>query len=501
MSEPAYIPLYTAAQVRELDRVAIQERGIAGYELMCRAGQALADCAARRWPQLRRVCIVCGAGNNGGDGYVLGRLLRDAGIQVTLLTLADPDTLRGDAAQAAGDYRAAGGVVAAYAGELPQDAELLVDALLGTGLDRPVEGRYRAAIEALNRHPAPLLAVDVPSGLHADTGAILGVAAQAACTLTFIGRKRGLYTGSGGQYAGSVEFADLAVPPDIYATQRAAVELVDRPPLVQLLAPRRRDAHKGAFGHLLVVGGNAGMGGAARLAAEAAARCGAGLVSVATRAVHAPVLNAGCPELMVHAVERAAELAPLLARATVVVVGPGLGRSAWSQQLLGRVLDTDLPLVVDADALNLLAQDPLRRADWILTPHPGEAARLLAQSSAEIQRDRCAALQRLMADYGGSIVLKGAGSLIGDAAAGMRLCARGNPGMASGGMGDVLSGVLGALLAQGLPRFDAATTGVWLHAVAADRAAGRGERGLLARDLLPWLRTLVNPLGREQAPA
>ena len=501
MSEPAYIPLYTAAQVRELDRIAIQERGIAGYELMCRAGRALADCVARRWPQLRRVCIVCGAGNNGGDGYVLGRLLRDAGIEVTLLALAEPDTLRGDAARAAGDYRAAGGVVAAYAGELPGDAELLVDALLGTGLDRPVEGRYRAAIEALNRHPAPLLAVDVPSGLHADTGAILGVAAQAACTLTFIGRKRGLYTGAGGQCAGSVEFADLAVPPDIYATQRAGVELVDWPPLEQLLAPRRRDAHKGAFGHVLVVGGNTGMSGAARLAAEAAARCGAGLVSVATRAVHAPVLNAGRPELMVHAVERAAELGPLLGRATVVVIGPGLGRDAWSQQLLGRVLESERPLVVDADALNLLAQDRLHRGNWILTPHPGEAARLLARSSAEIQRDRFTALEGMVAEYGGSVVLKGAGSLIGDAAAGMRLCAHGNPGMASGGMGDVLSGVLGALLAQGLPRFEAACAGVWLHAVAADRAARRGERGLLARDLLPWLRTLVNPDGTEQAPA
>ncbi len=501
MSEPAYIPLYTAAQVRELDRIAIQERGIAGYELMSRAGRALADCVARHWPQSGRVCIVCGAGNNGGDGYVLGRLLREAGIEVTLLALADADTLSGDAARAAGDYRAAGGMVAAYRGELPRDAELLVDALLGTGLDRPVEGRYREAIEALNRHPAPLLAVDVPSGLHADTGAILGVAAQAACTLTFIGRKRGLYTGAGGQCAGSVEFADLAVPPDIYQTQLVDVELIDEPPLERLLAPRRRDAHKGDFGHVLVVGGNVGMCGAARLAAEAAARCGAGLVSVATRDLHAPVLNAGCPELMVHAVERAAELAPLLVRATVVVIGPGLGHSAWSQQLLGRVLESDLPLVVDADALNLLAQDPLRRDNWILTPHPGEAARLLAQSSTEIQRDRFAALERLVADYGGSVVLKGAGSLIGDAAAGVRLCARGNPGMASGGMGDVLSGVLGALLAQGLPPLEAATAGVWLHAVAADCAARQGERGLLAGDLIPWLRELVNPGGREKASA
>jgi len=501
MSEPAYIPLYTAAQVRELDRIAIQERGIAGYELMCRAGRALADCVARRWPQLRHVCILCGAGNNGGDGYVLGRLLRETGVEVTLLALSDPEALSGDAARAAGDYRAAGGAVAAYHGELPDDAQLLVDALLGTGLDRPVEGRYREVIEALNRHPAPLLAVDVPSGLHADSGAVLGVAAQAACTLTFIGRKRGLYSGAGVQHAGSVEFADLAVPPDIYATQHAGVLLVDRPPLERLLGARRRDAHKGDFGHVLVVGGNAGMCGAARLAAEAAARCGAGLVSVATRAAHAPLLNAGCPELMVHAVERPAELAPLLARATVVVAGPGLGRNSWSQQLFGRLLDSGLPLVVDADALNLLAQDPLRRDDWILTPHPGEAARLLRQTSAEIQRDRFAALQSLVADYGGSVVLKGAGSLVGDAAAGMRLCPRGNPGMASGGMGDVLSGVLGALLAQGLPRFEAATAGVWLHAVAADRAAAQGERGLLAGDLIPWLRRLVNPEGQGTAAA
>jgi len=501
MSEPAHIPLYTAAQVRELDRIAIQECGIDGYELMSRAGRALADCVLRRWPQVGQVCIVCGAGNNGGDGYVLGRLLRDSGIEVTLLALADPDRLSGDAARAAGDYRAAGGVVSAYQGELPAAAGLLVDALLGTGLDRPVEGRYRAAIEALNRHPAPLLAVDLPSGLHADSGAVLGVAAQAVCTVTFIGRKRGLYTGAGVQYAGTVEFADLAVPADIYQTQQAGVELIEQPPLQRLLGARRRDAHKGDFGHVLVVGGNHGMSGAARLAAQAAARCGAGLVSVATRAAHAPLLDAGCPELMVHAVEQAAGLAPLLARATLVVAGPGLGQDAWSQQLLGRVLDSDLPLVLDADALNLLARDPLRRDDWILTPHPGEAARLLGESGAAIQADRFAAVQRLVSEFGGSVVLKGAGSLVGDAEGLLRLCARGNPGMASGGMGDVLSGVLGALLAQRLPRFEAACAGVWLHATAADRAAQAGERGLLASDLMPWLRRLVNPGQQDQAGA
>ncbi len=500
MSESNYIPLYSAAQVRELDRIAIQERGISGYELMGRAGRALADCVARRWPRLGQVCILCGAGNNAGDGYVLGRRLRDAGVEVRLLSLADPAALRGDAARAASDYRAAGGSVEAYQGELPAAAQLLVDALLGTGLDRSVEGPYRQAIEALNRHPAPVLAVDVPSGLHADRGTVLGAAVEACCTLTFIGLKRGLYTAAGCHHAGQVEFADLAVPADIYQRQSAEVELINAAPLETLLGPRRRDAHKGDFGHVLVVGGDAGMAGAARLAAQAAARCGAGLVSVATRAVHAPVLNAGCPELMVHAMECGADLVPMLARARVVVAGPGLGRSAWSQQLFGRVQDSGLPLVVDADALNLLAQDPDHRDDWILTPHPAEAARLLQQATAEVQADRFAAVRNLASRYGGSAVLKGAGTLVAADAAATRLCARGNPGMASGGMGDVLSGVLGALLAQGLPRFEAATVGVWLHAVAADHAAAAaGERGLLASDLFPFLRRLVNPGSGDKA--
>jgi NAD(P)H-hydrate epimerase len=493
MSEPAYIPLYTAAQVRELDRAAIADMGIAGYELMCRAGAALAQCVARRWPQAGSVRVLCGPGNNGGDGYVLARLLRAGGVEARVLWVTDPAQLRGDAATAERDYREAGGVSDAFDGTLPEDSDLLVDALLGTGLDRPVEGICRQAIEALNRHPSPVMAVDIPSGLHADSGTVLGAAVEACCTVTFIGRKRGLYTAAGAQCAGEVEFDGLAVAPEIYAAQSAAVQLIGQPPLGALSTRRRRDAHKGDFGHVLVVGGNAGMAGAARLAAEAAARCGAGLVSVATCPEHAACLNAGRPELMVHGVAGPAGLDALLARASVVVVGPGLGRTRWSHQLLERVLDSRLPLVVDADALNLLAMDPLSRDNWILTPHPGEAARLLGTASAEVQRDRFDAVRQLADRYGGVAVLKGSGSLI--AAAGMpsRLCALGNPGMASGGMGDVLSGLLGGLLAQGLVAFDAASAAVWLHARAADLAALEyGERGLLASDLPPLLRGLLN---------
>ena len=493
MPEPVYIPLYTAAQVRELDRIAIEARGIPGYQLMCRAGQALAELVARAWPEAQQVCVLCGPGNNGGDGYVLARLLREAGRSVQVLALSDPERLQGDALRAAQDYRAAGGDILLFSGALPVPADLFVDALLGTGLDRAVEGDYRLVIDLLNDHPAPVLAADIPSGLHADSGRILGVAVQAQCTLSFIGRKRGLYTGAGVRCAGRIGFDDLQVPADIYAGQVAGVQLMVRPVLDPVSQPRRADAHKGDFGHVLVVGGEQGMAGAARLAAEAAARCGAGLVSVATRAVHAASLNAGRPELMVHAVERPADLQPLLLRASIVVVGPGLGQGDWSRQLLEKVLDSGLPLVVDADALNLLARDPCTRDNWILTPHPGEAARLLGRSTAEVGADRFAAAGELAVRYQGVAVLKGAGSLIATPDEALRLCDRGNPGMASGGMGDVLSGVLGALLAQGMAPFEAASAGVFLHAQAADlAAAAQGERGLLASDLLPYLRELIN---------
>jgi NAD(P)H-hydrate epimerase len=259
------------------------------------------------------------------------------------------------------------------------------------------------------------------------------------------------------------------------------------------LRPRAADAHKGDFGHVLVVGGAPGMPGAARLAAEAAARSGAGLVSVATHAAHAAVLNNGRPELMVRAVDAPAQLADLLARATVVAVGPGLGRGAWGRALFEQVLESGLPLVVDADALNCLAADPLKRDDWVLTPHPGEAARLLQSASAAVQADRFAAVTELQARYGGVAVLKGAGTLVAGGGVPLRLCALGNPGMASGGMGDVLTGVIAALRAQGLAPLEAACSGVCLHAGAADAlAATRGERGLLAGDLIPEIRRLLN---------
>ncbi|HHI77107.1 MAG TPA: NAD(P)H-hydrate dehydratase, partial [Gammaproteobacteria bacterium] len=399
------------------------------------------------------------------------------------------ERLKGDARRAWEEAAAAGIEPCAFAGAPPQ-GEVLVDALLGTGLDRPLAGDWLAAVEAMNASGRPVVAVDVPTGLHADGGRVLGAAVQATATPTFIGRKFGLYTGAGPDHAGDVVFHDLGVPADIGAGMEPLAWLIDPVWARAMLPLRSRTAHKGCFGHVLVIGGQPGMGGAAQLAGRAALRSGAGLVSLATAPEHAAMISAVRPELMSHGVSGPGELEPLLERATVLALGPGLGQGAWGSALFQAALASGLPLVVDADGLNLLAANPSRREDWVLTPHPGEAARLLGCPVAEVQADRLAAAREIRRRYGGVVVLKGAGSLI----LGERvfLSATGNPGMASGGMGDVLTGVIAALLAQGLAPGEAAAAGACLHGAAGDRAAGDGERGLLASDLIEALRGVVN---------
>lgn len=494
MSNPYANCLYSPEQVRRMDAYAIGTLGIPGLELMERAGAAAFRALRERWPLARRLAVVCGVGNNAGDGFIVARLAREAGLTAEVLQLGDAGRLRGDARTAADAYRAAGGSCRPFAVDLLAEADLIVDAIFGTGLDRPVQAAWAEAIESINAARRPVLAVDIPSGLSGGTGAVLGAAVRAELTVTFVAHKCGLFTGAGPAQTGELRLADLDVPPEVYRQSSPAARLLDGSELANRLPGRRRDAHKGSFGHVLAVGGERGMGGAARLAAEAAARVGAGLVTVATRPEHLPVVLAGRPELMCAAVEHPADLEPLLARATVVAVGPGLGQGGWGRSLFQRVLEFGGPLVLDADALNLLAVAPRRHDRWILTPHPGEAARLLGVSPRRIQDDRFVVVDQLSLQYGGVAVLKGAGSLIQGQGDSPWLCAAGNPGMASGGMGDVLTGVIAGLLAQGLGLLDAARLGAYLHASAADAAAAAGgERGLLASDLFPYLRTLVNP--------
>ena len=486
--------LYRAEQVRELDRLAIESFNVPSSVLMERAGSAAFEALRQRWPDAKRIVVLCGTGNNGGDGFVVARLAREAGLEVAIYQLGDPARLQGDALAAAQRLAGVEALSEPFSGHDLAGFDVLVDGMLGTGLRGEVSEHWRAAIEAVNRSGKPVLALDVPSGLDVDSGAARGTAVRAAMTVTFIGMKRGLLMEEGRDYAGDVVFDDLAVPEGIYAQGPPPAVRLELSDFQHRLAPRRRDAHKGCFGHVLVVGGESGFSGAARLAGEAAARMGAGLVSVATRAAHAATINTGRPELMCHGVETASELSALLARASAVVVGPGLGRGAWARELMTVLLDTQTTMVFDADALNLLAEDPLRRDNWILTPHPGEAARLLGVDTPAIQADRFGTVDQLQKRYGGVVVLKGAGTLVRAADANTGLCAQGNPGMASGGMGDILSGILGALLAQGFALHEAAQLGTCLHAAAGDAAAkSAGERGLLASDLLPWIRRLANP--------
>ena len=480
-------PLYRVAEIREAERIAIEDMKIPGLQLMRSAGQAAFDVLQQRWHDVPRLNVFCGAGNNAGDGYVVARLALQAGYTVEVYSAVDVNNLRGDALISYQDFIDFGGKVSTFNAEIKQDA-VIVDALLGTGLNRQVSDDYAALIEFINQTTSSVLALDVPSGLQADTGKVMGCAVKADVTVSFIGLKCGLFTGEAAEYCGDILCANLQLPESIFSELAVAASLFSKPNL----APRPRNAHKGDFGHVLLVGGNLGFSGAIRLAGEAALRSGAGLVSIASRAEHACLLNVSRPELMCHGVENLTQLQALLHKASVVVIGPGLGQDAWAQMVWSAVLANDKVCIVDADALNLLAKQPVFRENWILTPHPGEAARLLGSNTQSITIDRFAAVKSLQMQYGGVCLLKGAGSLIADHQA-VFVSTTGNPGMASGGMGDVLAGVMGGLIAQGLSLTEAAKLAVYVHGEAADcLAAEQGEHGMLASDLLPKIRELLN---------
>ncbi|MCZ6502644.1 MAG: NAD(P)H-hydrate dehydratase [Gammaproteobacteria bacterium] len=477
--------LYSAAQVRELDRIAIEDFKISGLMLMRRAADACVKEITASYPKIGEVTVFCGSGNNAGDGYIIAGMLAEKGHNVQVIVIGDPGKLGADAKAS---YHYCETSRARLESENFQiQGDLVVDALLGTGLTGAVRENYVDAIQLINSSNKPVLSVDIPSGLCADTGSVLGCAVTADITVTFIGKKRGLFTNDGPDYAGRVVFHSLEVPEDLYGSQKFK-------PVTMLAAPdfptRRKNSYKTTHGHVLVIGGDHGLGGAVILSSEAALRTGAGLVSVATRPENVTALLARRPEIMVKGVDNKDQLQSLLEKATALVVGPGLGHCDWSRELLAAALDSQLPVVVDADGLNILATQEITREHWVLTPHPGEASTLLA--GAGIQEDRFAATQALQQKYGGVVLLKGIGTLVSDGNE-LSLCPFGNPGMATAGMGDVLSGVIGALLAQGYSSYEAATYGATLHARAGDIAAeNEGERGLIATDVISAIRRLVN---------
>lgn len=485
--------LYSTAQVRALDGYAIETLGIPGYTLMKRAGEAALRYLRTRFPVAHRIVVVCGGGNNGGDGYVLARFAQAAGLTVSTLAAVSPDELHGDARQAYEDLRASGAQLATYSPEHLSEGEVIVDALLGTGLRGAAREEIARVIRDINSSGRPVLALDVPSGLDSDTGVPLGETVRADCTVTFVGLKTGLFIGEGPEFAGTVFFDDLEITAAVPGGPAPRIERILESVIQECLPRRRRSSNKGDFGRVLIVGGGTGMPGAVRLAGEACLRVGAGLVTVAVAPENVPAISAGRPELICLPLAGAETLGEPAERADVIAIGPGLGRTPWARSVLDAVLRSGKPLVVDADALNIIAESAApARGNWILTPHPGEAARLLGIETREIQHDRLAALDRLVGRYHGIVVLKGAGTLVGAPARTPALCERGNPGMATAGMGDVLTGTIAGIFAQCRDAWLAARAGVLVHAMAGDAAARTGERGLIASDVARELRNCVN---------
>ncbi len=505
ISETSQIPesLYTAEQVRQLDSFAINQCGIAGFELMTRAAVAAFSELMNQWPETKRIEVLCGGGNNGGDGYLIAMLAAQKGLDVSVYWLSDPQALAADAQKAFESCQSKHIKIHPFEESVVLSADVIVDAMLGTGLTRDVSGHCMAAVKRINQSASPVLAVDIPSGLNADNGAVMGAAVAADLTVTFIGMKQGLLTGRGAELTGRSVFNGLNVPEQVYQQFQPASQRLTEQNLRQLAQPRARDAHKGDYGHLLVIGGNYGMPGAIIMAAEAGISCGAGKVTVATRQENLLALAVRRPEVMAFGVEDAPALASLIKGKDAIVIGPGLGRDHWAKELLVAALKADCPLVLDADALNLIADDPellqARKYPMILTPHAGEAGRLLKSGSSKVNANRVASVKELCRTYKAIVVLKGAGTLIYDGSD-LSLCSAGNPGMAVAGMGDVLSGVIGALLAQRplaqkIAAFDAAKLGVWLHASAADSIVEQqGEIGLLATEIISAIRQQLNRL-------
>jgi len=499
-------PVVTAAEMRALDRATIEEIGIPSFTLMETAGRAVAHVAIEMLSDHDRghVAVVCGPGNNGADGFVAARVLRDAGVDATVYLAVSRSSIRGDAAAHLAVLEKAGGHVRAcdqpqLLGELGGEiagAALVIDALFGVGLVRPIAG-YLADVVSIMNHARQRLAVDIPSGLDADTGKVLGTCVHVDVTVTMGALKIALASAPGFAHCGTIDVADIGIPAGLLATQVVRAGIVEEDDVASWLPHAGLLDHKGTRGHVLIIGGMPGMRGAGRLCANAALRSGAGLVTLATAGdvvADDSVMTKALPT----------NLGDLLTNKSAIVIGPGLGQSEPTAGWVGEVLASGVPAVLDADALNLVAGivpggrsesgrlhfgEAIKQAAGpiVLTPHPGEAARLLGISTAEVEADRLAAARALATRSHAVVVLKGARTIVCDGTLDDDYCSinpTGGPELATGGSGDVLAGVIGALLAQGATAVDAARAGVFIHGLAGERlAAQHGSRGVISSDL------------------
>ncbi|QDF74144.1 MULTISPECIES: bifunctional ADP-dependent NAD(P)H-hydrate dehydratase/NAD(P)H-hydrate epimerase [Shewanella] len=481
--------LYTAQAIREAEARMIASGEASLCELIDKAGQSAFELLQREGKLNNKILVLAGYGNNGADAYICATLLLESGCDVSLYAVERTELGEGvNYAKAA--FLAAGGHQLTDYKDALKEAEVVIDGLLGTGVKGEVRAPFVDIITLMQSYSPWILSLDVPSGIDVDTGAGL-LAVRADVTLTFGAPKQGLITGKARDCVGRLWFADIGLQP--FLPESKVTNIAYR--LTDLGLPARaKNSHKGACGKVTVIGGDFGMAGAPRLAAESCLRAGAGLVAVISRPEHLTVVNAGRPEIMFWGCELVdMEVYQRLGWADILLIGPGLGKRDWGYNLLKATGLSDKPCVMDADALNLLALEPTKQSNWVLTPHSGEAARLLGISIAEVEADRFAAVYKLQAKYGGVVVLKGAGTLIYDGK-NCHVAPVGNPGLASGGSGDVLGGIIAALMAQGMPMMDAASAGVVVHGVAADFAAEKGERGMLACDLFEHIRALVDKI-------
>lgn len=487
--------LYTCEQVKMLDQLAMSQEKYSASELMQRAAAAAWKVLYDRWPTVKTLAIVCGQGNNGGDGYELACLAKQNGLKVTVYDIAPSDTTRRqrspETQQAWQKWQQMGGSI------LPIPAifneEVIVDALLGTGVRFPIAPLFAEAIDAINQSKKPVFALDIPSGLNGNTGAIEGAVIKATATITFVGIKIGLVSHQGNDVVGELYYDALGINQAVLTSLQPVAYQLEEAQIKNKLPARRLSANKGDQGHVLIIGaGKAQFGGAVCLAGEAALRAGAGLVSVIVAPESMLRSSHATAELMITTCSTFEEVKPLFERASVILLGPGLSQSAWGEKAFHYAIQQSRPMVIDADGLNWLARYPQKVEQAVLTPHPGEAARLLNTTVEAIQRDRVKSIQQLQATFGGVIVLKGAGTLVMDPTQRIEIMPGAFPALATGGTGDVLAGVISALLAQGASLFDAATTAVCVHALAGKEQGQQGIRGMIASDLFLSIRRLLN---------
>lgn len=476
--------LYLTKQLRLCEGLAKTKLNLSENTLMTRAGLGAFTILKSLFPKAQKIAIFCGGGNNAGDGYIVAKLAHQSGISVRLYQYKDLDTLPAAALAAANDAIAAGVICLAPCDKIDNDVDLVIDALLGIGLEGNLREPFSTAAKLINDNDIPVLAIDIPTGLNADTGNASPNCIRATATVTFIAPTTGMYTADGPDNCGKIFVNQLQLD-NLLSTIPPTANLLADLGLQPMLKPRKKNSHKGDFGNVLIIGGGIGMPGAVNLAASAAFRVGAGSVSIATLPMYANSSIPGLPEAMIFPISKACDIKTLLDRATVCVIGPGLGEDDWAKELFNMVAESRRPLVVDASALHLLAKAPVKNNNRVLTPHPGEAAALLSSKVIDIQSDRIQAITNLQQKYGGIILLKGVGSLIIDNKRSLFLCPKGNPGMASAGMGDVLSGIIAGLAAQGVA-IDAATKyGALLHASAGDLAAKKiGQLSMSASDVI-----------------